>query len=284
MEITLQESMPHDLCICGMEMLIAVTGMIAQGYCRNVLMRFIQWSENLCRNPESSIFAHMDGPDPYIDIHTHRTDPYAGEIVVRSMFVQDAKIPADTNRLFTAGLHPWHAAQIDLDASLHSLRELAIQGNFRAIGEIGIDRACGVDITRQREVFTAQCALARDLHVPIVVHVVRAQSDILEVKKRFGFPPIWIMHGFRGKVEAVRQLLHHGAYISFGEALLSATPSLREAYLTVPVEKLFLETDASPKAIADIYAEAAALRGVPVEELRKQLNRNYVRCFEKGEG
>ncbi len=58
-----------------------------------------------------------------IDIHTHR--------------------PTEAVTIRTVGVHPWHAAECSLP-SAEEIREAA------AVGEIGLDKACGVDVEVQR--------------------------------------------------------------------------------------------------------------------------------------
>ncbi len=227
----------------------------------------------------------MDDMARYIDIHTHRQTEQPGAIAIRNVFARDSfrqegvSPPFTGGDLFSVGVHPWHADDIEMDIALDMIRVMAQLPACAAIGEIGLDRACDVDFDLQREVFVAQCRLACESGLPVIVHSARTHADILQVHKSNVFPPIWIVHGFRGKLQTAGQLLRNGARLSFGEALLRAPAPLREAFLAVPDDRLYLETDEAGCSIMDVYAAAAGLREVTVEQLREQLYANFIRDF-----
>ena len=62
--------------------------------------------------------------------------------------------------------------------------------------------------------------------------------------------------------------LKHGFYLSFGEHYQE------ESMRTVPLDKLFLETDESSLSIESIYQKAAHTLGMSVEELARQISKN----------
>jgi TatD DNase family protein len=83
-----------------------------------------------------------------------------------------------------------------------------------------------------------------------------------------------IIHGYNGSREMAEQLVRAGFLISFGEAIAGEHSRIVEALLSVPVEKLFLETDEGGLDIREIYHIAAEVKGVSLDHLRIQIFEN----------
>ena len=85
----------------------------------------------------------------------------------------------------------------------------------------------------------------------------------------------WIFHGFRGKPAAAEQLLKSGVLLSFGEKFNPST------VISVPDDKLLVETDTSAKPIEDIISEIAILRNQDAESVKKTVVNNALMLFGK---
>ena len=48
---------------------------------------------------------------------------------------------------------------------------------------------------------------------------------------------------------------------------------------TIPLEKLFLETDVAERKISDVYEKAALLSGIEMDKLRNEIFNNFVKIF-----
>lgn len=195
--------------------------------------------------------------DTLIDIHTHR--PTGRGIELR-----------------TAGVHPWNADKQEL-ASILPLPE-----GVQAIGETGLDFACGADRARQTELFRAQLALACEKGLPVVLHCVRAFEPLMR-ELRACTPRAVIFHGFIGSPEQARQAIEKGYYLSYGMRTFSS-PRTVEALRATPLDRLFFETDDDPAPIEAVYARAAEHIGVGVEELQRATHANYERIFTTQNG
>lgn len=108
---------------------------------------------------------------------------------------------------------------------------------------------------------------------PLVIHAVKAQAELIQLKRELKPRVPWIIHGFRGKVQLAQDLVRHGLYLSFGARYQEET--LRQ----IPLDRLFLETDESEVSIASLYEEAARLRGLSCSELREAVSCNIHRVF-----
>lgn len=164
--------------------------------------------------------------------------------------------------LYSVGIHPWNVGRVTPRA-LRLLRALAAEPQVVAIGECGLDPVGGPFsknnpeklivypgagceeispkkfhdesreeiLARQTELLRIHFELSETLGKPMILHIVRAFSEIIALKKLWHPSRPWIIHGFRGKSQLARQLLDHGFYLSFGPrhnpASLSITPTSR---------------------------------------------------------
>ena len=146
-----------------------------------------------------------------------------------------------------------------------------------AIGEVGLDKIHKETFEKQIEVFEEMIKLSEDYRKPMIIHCVRAYSEIIEVRKKTKATMPWVIHGFNSSVETMRQLLKHDMYISLGEIIYRNDNQAIKILKNIPLERLFLETDVSGRDIRDVYAKAAELMGCEVDFLCKQIFENYGR-------
>lgn len=189
----------------------------------------------------------------YIDIHTHNPR-------------EDVLSPT------MAGIHPWQA---EIGYELPCLTECDI------IGETGLDYACEVDRDRQKELFQKHLERARELGKPVVLHTVRALSDTLKILSDFKAVKGVVFHGFIGSKVQAMECLKRGYYLSFGERSLRSPKSI-EALRITPLSQLFCETDDNTSvAIEEIYSRVAQIKQIGVEELKKEIEKNYKKLFHR---
>lgn len=204
------------------------------------------------------IFAFMTAP--WVNIHTHR--PTGRGIELRA-----------------AGIHPWKAATPGDGGLGRELDELDRElDGAQAVGEIGLDLACGLPLAQQEELFRAQLELAERRGLPVVLHCVRAFEPVMKELERHHLRAV-IFHGFIGSPQQARRALARGCMLSFGERTF-ASPRTLEALRATPLGQLFVETDESPTPIGRLYERVAEARGVSVEALREAAWENYKRIFE----
>ena len=119
--------------------------------------------------------------------------------------------------------------------------------------------------------------LADRLDLPLIIHLVRAQEDLVRLKKELRPHSPWLIHGFRGKPEQAEQLLRAGFYLSFGRHFHSE--SLALAY---GQGRAFLETDdIAELSIASVYEEASRSLGISLKELREKLYAQALTIFPR---
>lgn len=83
------------------------------------------------------------------------------------------------------GWHP-HEAESYTEQSGDFIRQCCASPRVRAIGEIGLDYYYDFSPReRQREVFRAQMALARELGKPVIIHDRDAHGECMEIIREF---------------------------------------------------------------------------------------------------
>lgn len=165
------------------------------------------------------------------DIHTHRLD--AGDDCIINLPLH---VTLPDSGYFSVGIHPWDTENAT-DADIGEIERLAADPRVVAIGETGIDMLRGASVEKQREIFERHIELSERLGKPLILHVVKAFPEIIRLRRLHKPRQRWIVHGFRGKPELARELLHHGFDISIGQVYNPAAAAI------IPPECLFHETD-----------------------------------------
>ncbi len=187
------------------------------------------------------------------------------------------------------GIHPWNAATVRPGWVKRLASQLERSGC--GIGEVGLDRRCGVDLRLQEEVFTQQFDLAVGLRRPLVVHCLHCWGRLIELltaaSSSRSLPPLMI-HSFSGSMETMRQLVRFGCYLSFSSRMLAPEgEKIRQVFREVPLASLLLETDSpdqfcqvaldvqydkdkavvnEPAFIPPLYRYAADLKNMKLDE------------------
>ena len=173
---------------------------------------------------------------------------------------------------FSIGLHPNEIKRLGWKAEMEIVKQLSLDKYCNAIGECGLDRLVTTDIDFQKEVFLEQILWANEIGKPIIVHCVRAYSELVSLHKKAIVP--MIIHGYNKKERLAEELLAHGFYLSFGKAAFQNV-SLQTVIKKMPLNKLFLETDDADFDLELLYQKVAQLRSITMEELQEQIKFNY---------
>ena len=184
-----------------------------------------------------------------LDIHTHHAAPRPGALV--NIQPGDDMLPDQT---YSLGLHPWHLPlpTDELDARLRQMEAMLPDPRILAIGETGLDALCKTPMWTQLQAFKAQALMAEKYRLPLIIHNVRCQQQIIALHRELQPQQRWIIHGFRGKPTVARMLLREGLSLSFGEKFNE------ESLLLTPADRRYAETDESPLTIQEITASFPA--------------------------
>ncbi len=202
-------------------------------------------------------------------------------------------------RIFaTAGVHPHEASELD-DELRPALRRWLAHERVVALGECGLDYHYMKSPREiQRSVFAEQVALARELDLPVSIHVrgddPDAYDELLEIWIAEGGHALeGVLHCYTGSLEFARRALDEGFYVSFsGIVTFRGSHDLREVARSIPLDRLLVETDApflapeghrgrrnEPLWVKVVGDTLAALHGCTPESLAGQTTANARRLF-----
>jgi len=218
---------------------------------------------------------------PFIDIHTHRFVSANDILAVENVFAADIpKSKTISERLFSAGLHPWHINILDFEKDLARIEAFSHHPQILAFGEAGLDKLCKVDFKLQEIVFLKQLEIAAKTEKPMIIHCVKAFQEIISMYQKAKSKTTLIFHGFNNNRQIAESLIKQGFYLSFGHALLNQKSNAFRIFRQIPDDRFFLETDDSGNSIEEIYAEAARIKGISILEMKSMVFKNFENCFK----
>ncbi len=201
---------------------------------------------------------------------------------------------AHENLYYALGIHP-HFLDSFQEHDLQTLANRLEKRDKRcvAVGEIGLDKNAQTDLQQQEAVFIKQLQIAQRFNLPVIVHIVKQQSRVLEILKAQKFTQGGVYHAFSGSDEIAREFIKLG--FKFGIGGVITYPGSKKTKQTVsrlPIESLLLETDApdmpvyqqqqrynSPSNLPLIFEALAELRAESKGALATQIYKNTQRIF-----
>ena len=214
----------------------------------------------------------------FINIHTHRINPCDNLIQI---FNLDLEQPCPVQGFYSYGIHPWALDNADFQLKeTFALLEKKLQSpNVLALGEAGLDKMHKESYEKQIELFERQIELSEALQKPMILHDVKSHNEILALRKKHKAKQPWILHGFNGTEQDIKQLTGQGLYLSVGESLLHSERKIAKSLKNIPLDLLFLETDMAEIGIEKVYIVAARLLEIDLLELRTRIFANFARLF-----
>jgi len=194
------------------------------------------------------------------------------------------------------GVHP-HDATMSNPQLEQRLVRLAEHPKVIAWGEIGLDYYYDNSPREiQREVFSRQLHLARELGLPVIIHSREAEQDTLEIlHKHWDRGRKGIMHCFTGSRAMAHECLTLGLSISFsGIVTFKKAEELRQIAREMPIERMLIETDSpylapalnrgkrnEPLFVREVAKQIADLRQLHPEDIGRITAYNFRRLFEE---
>jgi TatD DNase family protein len=203
------------------------------------------------------------------------------------------------------GIHPQVVAAVDDAACDRMLAALAAALAARrpyvvAVGEIGLDgvgeRAEPAALARQERLFVAQLALARELGLPVALHVLKQHPRALELLAP-GAPWRGVLHSCSASAELAKAYAALGLHVSFSGSLTwhGGSNKAARALAALPRERVLVETDApdqtpeqqrpgrnEPAFLVAIVAAVAQIWGVEFAEAARVTDDNARDLLEPG--
>lgn len=144
------------------------------------------------------------------------------------------------------GLHPGSVKE-NCEAELKHVRNELNTGNYCAIGEIGIDLYWDKTfIEEQKETFKIQCNWAKELGLPIIIHVRDSFNEVFEIVDELNDDKLWgIFHCFTGTTKQAHKIIDYGGFkLGIGGVVTFKNSGLDAVVKEIPIEHIVLETDA----------------------------------------
>lgn len=264
--------------------------------------------------------------DKWIDSHIHLTDQRWGTqgMPVDSMILEANKLgihffmqgginPEEwANQLNLArcypqkiglcfGLHPYWVSEHsenELDVALDLLAPLIPQA--LGLGETGLDLRPHIvkdSIELQYKAFEAQLELADFSSKPLVLHIVRAFDEAIQIFDVWGISQSkGMVHSFNGSMKQAAEYVKRGFYLSLGGPLCRPdNQRLQQAVHEIPMDYILLESDGPDQpgprwegmlnpsySIIDVAEQIARIKGnLTKEQVLNQASSNFMRLFIK---
>jgi len=217
----------------------------------------------------------------YVNIHTHTADKNTNICINNLNFDSKLTTSVRENLFFSCGLHPWDVETFDFEVVKMQLVEKIAGKQIIAIGEIGLDKAVACNFVLQKNVFTKQLKLAQQFSKPVIIHCVKAYSEILEIIKQEKITVPLIFHQFMANFETYKQLLKYNSYFSFGKNLFLEKAKIFSYFDEIPISRIFFETDDSEILVEKVYLKASEMLNLDIEILKTQIVTNFDTIFGK---
>ncbi|MCQ2973988.1 MAG: TatD family hydrolase [Bacteroidales bacterium] len=210
------------------------------------------------------------------DIHTHK-------IVFNSFSIVD--ISDNFNNLqnvnfFSIGIHPKFIDN-NYENILLEISKLADNQNCKAIGECGIDIYSNFNINIQKSIFIKQIEIAQHKHKPIIIHCVKAYSEIISALKitKFQFPII--LHSYNGNLHDTQQFLRYeNVFFSFSDKCKIPNCGAQKSLKFIPINKILVETDNSDFKIDDTVKFISTFSNLDYNTLINSINTNFEKIIK----
>ena len=215
---------------------------------------------------------------PFVDIHTHTEKGKDNLIQVVNL---DLNQPCPEQGFYSYGIHPWALDDADFqtEKALQSLEEKLKLPNIIALGEAGLDKMHKASFERQIELFERQIELSEALQNPMILHDVRSHNEIIALRKKHKTQQPWIIHGFSGTEQDIKQLIGQGIYLSVGESLLHPQRKIHKSFKFIDLDYLFLETDMAEIGVGKVYDAAAKILEMDLPTLQTRIFANFARII-----
>ena len=194
------------------------------------------------------------------------------------------------------GLHPGSVKK-DFERELYLVEEWLGKRPFTAVGEIGLDYYWDTTFkAQQQEALRIQIALAKQHHLPIVLHTRDSTDDVISMVEEHADGISGVFHCFGGTVEEAKRITELGFYLGLGGVSTFKNAGMSEVIPHLDRQRVVLETDSpylapvphrgkrnEPAYLPMIARRVAEGWGVEVEEVAQQTTENALRLFSPSE-
>ena len=197
------------------------------------------------------------------------------------------------NCLPMIGLHPTSVSEF-FEQKLELVREKLVTREFWGIGETGIDLYWDdTNLNQQVEAFKLQIALAKEFHLPLIIHARNSFHEIFEVMDQENDDSLQgVFHAFTGNARQAGKILDYGFKIGIGGIVTFKNAGLDRVVKDIALEHIVLETDApylapvpkrgkrnEPAYLIYTAERMAEIHGQPLDVIADITTRNATALF-----
>jgi TatD DNase family protein len=195
------------------------------------------------------------------------------------------------------GVHPHKAPEF-----LEKLELVkAIADNALVLGEIGLDHEFITDESQypaQEELLRVFLESAEEKGSIVILHVAGAEEDTLSILNSYSVSKV-IIHDYYGPNSLVEEIIDRGYFFSFDKSYRSEYEDMidgwairQEITTMIPNDLMLTESDGPGRdnwrmpyrALKDVIANLAELRGTTPEDIEATVTANFQRLFKDVEG
>ena len=142
------------------------------------------------------------------------------------------------------GVHPDEVGALN-EETFAEMEALLDNDRVVAVGEIGLDYYWDNESHElQKKWFVRQLELARQHHLPLIIHSREAAADTMEIMKAHAQGLEGVIHCYSYSREQAEEYVKMGFYIGIGGVLtFKNAKKLKEVAAAIPLERIVLETD-----------------------------------------
>lgn len=246
---------------------------------------------------------------PYIDVHCHldlcadakacvqrAREAGVGRIITQGVNIETnrkaLRLSIEHNEVKAAlGLYPVDALKLS-DAKINEEIEFIRRKKslIVAIGEVGIDfKEDDYEHEKQKYIFRKMIVLAKEMDKPIIVHSRKAEEECIKILEEMQAKGV-IMHCFCGKLGLIKRIVSNGWFLTI-PTNVKYSQQFQSLAKESPLTQLFCETDSpylhpdklkdnEPMNVVESYKILALLKGLPLDDVRAMVWKNYLRVFE----
>jgi len=198
------------------------------------------------------------------------------------------------NCLPMIGLHPTSVNKF-FEQKLNLVREKLVTREFWGIGETGIDLYWDdTNLNQQVEAFKLQIALAKEFHLPLIIHARNSFHEIFEVMDHENDDSLQgVFHAFTGNARQAGKIIDYGFKIGIGGIVTFKNAGLDRIVKDIALEHIVLETDApylapvpkrgkrnEPAYLIYTAERMAEIHGQPLDVIADITTRNATALFK----
>lgn len=191
------------------------------------------------------------------------------------------------------GLHPTSVKE-DFRKELEIIEYWLAKRKFYGIGEIGIDLYWDKTfLAEQLEAFRIQVDWAKQLKIPIAVHVRDSFTEVMEVLREKKDDSLrGVFHSFTGTIEQANQIVELGFKIGLGGIVTFKKSGLDSVVPEIGLQNILLETDSPWLApvphrgrrnecsyLPSIASKVADLHNIQIDEVAQVTSQNAQELF-----